>query len=45
MAKKSARPKTGKSTTNSLPFSDDEETLDFDLSKAERLDNAYTEYL
>ena len=44
MPKTSAKPKIGKSTANSLIFSDDE-TLDFDLSKAERLNNAYAEYL
>ena len=45
MSKKSAKPKIGKSTTNSPTFSDNEETLDFDLPKAERLNNAYAEYL
>jgi hypothetical protein len=45
MPTKSARPKTGKSTTNNPILSDDEETDYFDLPKAERLDNAYSEYL
>jgi hypothetical protein len=42
---KSARPKTGKSTTNNLTLLDDEKTDYFDLPKAERLDNAYSKYL
>ena len=45
MPTKSAKPKTGKSTANNRTLSDDKETLDFDLSKAERLNNAYAEYL
>jgi hypothetical protein len=41
MSNKPAKPKTGKSTINNPALSDDE----FDLPKAQRLDNAYAEYL
>ena len=41
MSEKSVKLKIGKSTANSPTFSDDEETLDFNLLKAERLNNAY----
>ena len=42
MPKNSAKLKTGKTTANNLALSDD---LEFDLPKAQRLDNAYAEYL
>jgi hypothetical protein len=42
---KSARPKTGKSTTNNPILSNNKKTDYFNLPKAERLDNAYFEYL
>jgi hypothetical protein len=45
MPTKFARPKTGKSTINNLILSDDEETDYFNLPKAERLNNVYSEYL
>jgi hypothetical protein len=45
MPTKSARPKTGKSTTNKPILSDNEETDYFNLPKAEQLNNAYFEYL
>ena len=44
MPKKSAKPKTGKSAANNRALSD-EEALEFELPKAQRLDNAYAEWL
>ena len=45
MPKKSVKLTTGKSAVNNLALSDDEEALEFELPKAQRLDNAYAEWL
>jgi hypothetical protein len=45
MPTKSAKPKTGKSTTNKPILSNNKKTDYFNLLKAERLNNAYSKYL
>jgi hypothetical protein len=45
MPTKSARLKTGKSTTNNPILSNNKKTDYFNLLKTERLNNAYFEYL
>ena len=45
MPQKSAKPKTGKSAGSNPVLSDNEEALEFELPKAQRLDNAYAKWL
>ena len=45
MPKKSAKLITGKSAANNPVLSDNKEALEFELLKAQRLDNAYAEWL
>jgi hypothetical protein len=45
MPKKPVQPKAGKSAANYPALSDNEEDSQIELSKAQRLDNTYAEYL